>query len=75
MELNDIVRWKYTNSDNMITIMNIMELVFIVVLSFQKRFNSIHIMHALGEKYNFLGQIDNDFSPILTYGWKWRLYA
>jgi hypothetical protein len=35
MERNDIVRWKYTNSDNMKTIMDIMELIFIVVLSFQ----------------------------------------
>jgi hypothetical protein len=49
-------------------IMDIMELIFIVVLSFQKQFNLVHIMHALGEKYNILGQIDNYFSAILTYG-------
>jgi hypothetical protein len=68
MEWNDIVRWKYTNNDNMKTIMDIMELLFIVVLSFQKWFYSLHIMHALGGKYKFLGQMDTDFSPILTYG-------
>jgi hypothetical protein len=32
-------------------------------------------MHAVGEKCKILGQIDNDFSPILIYGWKWRMYA
>jgi hypothetical protein len=45
------------------TIMDIMELIFIVVRSFQKWFNSLHIVHALCEKYNLLGQIDNDFHP------------
>jgi hypothetical protein len=49
-------------------ITDIMELIFIMVRSFQKRFNLLHIMHALGEKYNILSQIDNDLPAILTYG-------